>query len=62
MTKDVTFDPIGKAREQLKLLERVPEPGEAFHVAAKAAMQRAGVPDETIEFLDREARARSAGK
>jgi len=57
MTKEATFDPVGQAREQMRLLERVPEPGEAFHAAARAAMEHAGVPEETIEFLDREARA-----
>jgi hypothetical protein len=62
MTKDATFDPVGKAREQREMLERVPEPGEAFHAAAKAAMEHAGVPEEMIEFLDQAARAPKTGR
>jgi hypothetical protein len=62
MTKEAVLDPVGKARARLDLLDLVPEPGEAFHAAARAAMEHAGVPEETIEFLDQEARAPQAAR
>jgi hypothetical protein len=53
---EALFDPMRKAREQLRMLGLVPAPDEAFHAAAKSAMIHAGLPDDLIEFLDRCAR------
>lgn len=56
MSAEAIFDPIGDAREQLRILDLVPEPGEAFHEAARAAMLHARLPEDLIEFLDHLAR------
>jgi hypothetical protein len=50
--KQAKFDPIGDARRQRKVLERIPEPDEAFRAAARAALVRARINPETIAVLD----------
>ena len=47
------FDPTGRAREQSRLLEMVPEPtGPAHEAASRAALIRAGISDETIAIIE----------
>jgi hypothetical protein len=54
---EAKYDPIGKAREQRRVLDLIPEPDDAFHAAAKSAMIHAGLSDEIVELLDRNATA-----
>jgi hypothetical protein len=53
---EAVYDPIGKAREQRRILDLIPPPGEAFHAAARSAMIQAGLSEQQIEFLDQAAR------
>ena len=47
------FDPTGKAREQNRLLELVPEPtGPVHEAASRAALIRAGISEETIAIIE----------
>jgi hypothetical protein len=47
------FDPTGRAREQNRLLEMVPEPnGPAHEAASHAALIRAGISEETIAIIE----------
>ncbi len=48
------FDPIGKARLQSRLLERIPDPGAdpVFLRAAEEAMRHAGLRPETVAVLE----------
>lgn len=56
---DAKFDPIGRARAQRRLLDLIPEPvGPAYDDAARAALVRAGVSEETIAILEEAARQR----
>jgi hypothetical protein len=50
--KQAKFDPIGDARRQRQLLERIPEPDTAFRAAARAALIRARISAETIAVLE----------
>lgn len=54
---EAVYDPIGKAREQRRVLDLIPEPDAAFHAAAKSAMIQAGLSDEIVDLLDRNATA-----
>ena len=57
---EAVYDPIGKSREQRRLLDLIPPPGEAFHAAAHSAMIQAGLTEEQIEFLDHAAKELSS--
>ncbi|WGR98287.1 hypothetical protein MTX26_29160 [Bradyrhizobium sp. ISRA443] len=47
------FDRTGRAREQNRLLEMVPDPtGPAHEAASHAALIRAGISEETIAIIE----------
>jgi hypothetical protein len=53
MALTAQFDPTGKAREQNRLLELVPEPtGPVHEAASRAALIRAGISEETIAIIE----------
>jgi hypothetical protein len=53
MAVTAQFDPTGKAREQNRLLELVPEPtGPAHGAASHAALIRAGISEDTIAIIE----------
>ena len=53
MEATAQFDRTGRAREQNRLLEMVPDPtGPAHEAASHAALIRAGISDETIAIIE----------
>jgi hypothetical protein len=53
MAVTAQFDPTGKAREQRRLLELVPEStGPAHEAASHAALIRAGISEDTIAIIE----------
>ena len=63
MAVTAQFDPTGKAREQSRLLELLPEPTGPVHQAAShAALIRAGISEETISIIEGANRTPSTGR
>jgi hypothetical protein len=63
MAVTAQFDPTGKAREQSRLLELLPEPTGPVHQAAShAALIRAGISEETISIIEEANRTPSTGR
>ena len=63
MAVTAQFDPAGKAREQGRLLELLPEPTGPVHEAAShAALVRAGISEETISIIEEANRTPSMGR
>jgi hypothetical protein len=63
MTVAAQFDPTGRAREQMRLLEMVPEPtGPAHEAASHAALIRAGISEETIATIEEANRTASMSR
>jgi hypothetical protein len=63
MTVTAQFDRTGKAREQRRLLELVPEPtGPVYEAASHGALIRAGISEETIAIIEEANRTSSIAR